>query len=293
MPSSPSTSAQAARQHLADQLRELRVRAKLSGVAFSRAAGWADASSVSKIEKGQRTVTAKHVLLWCHITGASVHQTEALLAEQADVVGMWTTYQQLNRGGLTRAQQAVRDRYERLRLLRSYQSRGFPGLLQTEAYTREVLTGVWDEQDVEVAERERDIEAAVAVRMERQKVLHSPGKRFVHIMEESAVRYRTLPEDIHREQILHTLEVMSLPTLTLGVIPLDADRGGMRPRETFIITDDMVVNLELVSGYLTITNSTEVAMYAGVFERLLALAVHGQRCRELLRRAFDDLGGAS
>jgi transcriptional regulator with XRE-family HTH domain len=291
MPSSPSTSAQAARRRLADQLRELRVNARLSGVAFSRAAGWADASSVSKIEKGQRNITAPHVLLWCRLTGASVQQTEALLAEQADVVGLWITYQQLNRGGLSRAQQAVRDRYEQLNLLRSYQSRGFPGLLQTEAYARGVLTGVWDEQCVDVADRRTDIEAAVAERMDRQKLLHTPGKRFVHVMEESALRFRTLPGDVHREQIRHTLEVMSLPSVTLGVIPLDADRGGMRPRETFIITDNLTVNIELVSGYLTITNSAEVEMYAGVFERLLPLAVHGQRCKELLHRALDDLGG--
>jgi transcriptional regulator with XRE-family HTH domain len=287
---SPSSSAQAARQRLGDQLRELRTVARISGVEFSRAAGWADATNVSKIEKAQRTITADHVRLWCRICGASAQRTEALLAEQAAVAGMWVTYQQLNRGGLTRAQKAVRERYERLSLMCTYQSRGFPGLLQTEAYTRGVLVGVWEEQGVEGDDREADIEAAVAERMDRQSVLHRPGRRFVHVMEESAVRYRTLPADIHREQILHTLEVMSLPSVTFGVIPLDADRGGMRPRETFIITDGKVVNVELVSGYLTVTDPVEVAMYGGVFERLLALAVHGERCRDLLRRALDDLG---
>jgi transcriptional regulator with XRE-family HTH domain len=291
MPSSSSSSAQAARRHLGERLRELRTFAQISGVAFGEAAGWADASSVSKVEKAQRTITVAHVLLWCRICEASDQQTEALLADQAAVIGMWVTYQHLNRGGLTRAQETVRARYERLRLMRSYQSRGFPGLLQTEAYARGLLAGVWEEQGVEATDRSADIEAAVAERMDRQRLLHRPGKRFVHVMEESAVRYRTLPADVHRAQILHTLDVMSLPSVTLGVIPLGSDRGGMRPRESFIITDDTIVTVELVSGYLTVGRPSEVAMYGAVFDRLLALAVHGEQCRKLLRRALENLGG--
>lgn len=289
MPSSPSSSAQAARRRLGEQLRQLRVAAHISGVAFGRAAGWADATSVTKIEKAQRTITADHVRLWCQICGVSGQLTEALLAEQADVAGMWVPYQQLNRGGLTRAQQVVRDRYERLRLMRAYQSRGFPGLLQTEAYAREVLTGVWDEQDVDGDDRYADIESAVAERMGRQSVLHRPGKRFVHVMEESALRYRTLPVAVHRAQLLHTLEVMHVPSVTLGVIPLDAERSGLRPREAFIITDGIVVNIELVSGYLTVTQPAEVAMYGAVFDRLLAISVHGERCTELLHSTLEGL----
>jgi transcriptional regulator with XRE-family HTH domain len=291
MPLSTHSSAQSARRRLGGRLRDMRTGAQISGVEFGQAAGWADASTVSKIEKAQRTITAAHVLLWCKICDASELQTEALLAEQAAVVGMWVTYQELNRGGLSRAQEAVRTRYERLRLMRSYQSRGFPGLLQTAAYTRGVLAGVWAEQGVEAADQDADIEAAVDERVDRQRLLHRPGKRFVHVLEESAVRYRTLPTDVHRAQILHTLDVMTLPSVTLGVIPLDSDRGGMRPRETFIITDDTVVTVELVSGYLTVSRPPEVAMYEKVFDQLLELAVHGEQCTELLQRALHDLGG--
>jgi transcriptional regulator with XRE-family HTH domain len=289
MPSSPSSSAQAARQRLGEQLRQMRRAARISGVRFAELAGWKDATNVSKIERAQRTITADHVRLWCRVTGASERRTEELLAEQANVARMWVTYQQLNRGGLSAAQKSVRKRYERLRLMRTYQPRGFPGLLQTEAYTRGVLEGVWDEQGVESDDRETDLAAAVAERIDRQSVLRRPGKRFVHVMEESAAKFRVLPRDVHREQILHTLEVMHLPSVTLGIIPMNAGRDGMRPREGFIITDDKTVNVELVSGYLTVTHPTEVAMYQHVFDRLLALAVHGDQCEEILRRALADL----
>jgi hypothetical protein len=268
----------------------MRRAVRLSGVEFARRAGWADATNVSKIEKAQRTITADHVRLWCRVCGASPQRTQELLAEQAAVAGMWVTYQQLNRGGLRRAQKSVRDRYERLRLMRSYQSRGIPGLLQSEAYIRETLIGVWDEQGVQADDRARDIAEAVAERLDRQSVLHRPGKRFVHVVEEAVLHYRTHPRDVHRGQLLHLLEVMRLPSVTFGVIPIHTDRGGMRPRETFILSDSERVSVEMVSGYLSITHPAEVEMYIKVFERLLALAVHGDRCVELIHRALHDLG---
>lgn len=47
---------------------------------------------------------------------------------------MWVTYQQLNRAGLKQAQRSVRPIYERASVVRAYQSRTFPGLIQTAAF---------------------------------------------------------------------------------------------------------------------------------------------------------------
>ncbi|MFF0577580.1 Scr1 family TA system antitoxin-like transcriptional regulator [Streptosporangium saharense] len=289
MPVSPSSSAQEARLRLAAQLRDMRKAAGLSGRQFAARAGWADATNVTKIEKGQRTITPEHIRLWCRTCGVSEQRVAELLAEQSVVVRMWVAYTQLNQGGLTRAQQSVREMFERLRLFREYQSRGFPGLLQTEAWTREVLGLVFDEQGVQADDREADVAAAVTERMNRQSVLRRAGKRFVFLMEESAVRYRTMSANTHRAQIKHVLKVMHLPLVSYGVIPMDVERGGMRPREAFTITDSNQVNIELVSGYMTITHPAEVAMYVGVFDRLAALAVYGRRCEAILRAALSDL----
>jgi transcriptional regulator with XRE-family HTH domain len=289
MSASSSSSAQAARERLARQLRDLRETARISGRTFAKLAGWADATTVSKIEKAQRTITRDHVRLWCQICGASEERTEALLAEQASAATLWVTYQQLNRRGLRGAQESVREKYERLRLLREYQSRGFPGLLQSAAWTRGLLEQVFAEQGVEVDDREGDLADAVAERMDRQSVLSRPGKRFVYVMEESAVRHRTLAPSIHADQIRHILEVRHQGSVLFGIIPQREDRGGMRPREAFIITEASQVNVELVSGYLTITHPGEVAMYISAFERLLALAVHGKACEAILRSVLDEL----
>ncbi len=50
------------------------------------------------------------------------------------------------------------------------------------------------------------------------------------------------------------------------------------------------VNVELISGYLTITQPREVAAYAQAFAELAELAVHGASARALIDKARDSLG---
>ncbi|PSK93022.1 helix-turn-helix protein [Haloactinopolyspora alba] len=285
MPASPSSSAQAARTRLADKLRELRTDVQISGVAFARAAGWADSSMVSMIERGRRTISPDHVRLWCRICGASELRTEELLAEQASVAGTWVTYQQLNRGGLKSAQQSVRDMFENLTQYRAYQIKVIPGLLQTEAYTTAALTMIRREQGVEV----NDVPAAVAERMDRRRVLLRPEARWVFVLEEPVLRYRPYQVEVHIEQLQHLLNVMHWPSVSLGIIPMDTYRSSMSPDESFNIIDQRLVSVELVSGYLSVTDPAEVEMYVRAWQRLFALAVHGDAAAGLIRDAIDKL----
>ena len=55
------------------------------------------------------------------------------------------------------------------------------------------------------------------------------------------------------------------------------------------VIDDQRVNVELVSGWLTITQPREIAMYADVFGRLSELAVSGAPARRLITAAIDAL----
>ncbi|TDB91003.1 XRE family transcriptional regulator [Actinomadura sp. KC216] len=293
VPSSSSSSAQQARQHLADQLRELRTDAGLTGREFARRAGWKDATKVSQVERANRPASAADVRLWCRLCGASEQRTKELLAEQRAVAGMWVTYQRLNRGGLKRAQESVRDIYERATLMRDYQTRVIPGLLQTDAYTHECLAAVKVEQLVETD----DVGEAVAERMDRQQVLRRPGARFVFLIEEPVLWLRSVPTDVHAQQLRHLLDVMRWPSVSLGVIPLTTDRRisyggdgpGVWPEEPFLITDNSLVNVELVSGFLTVTHPDEVAAYVRAWERLFPLAVHGDRVAAIISRVLESL----
>jgi hypothetical protein len=68
---SPSSSAQRARLDLAEQLREIRLDAGLSGHELSAAAGW-HASKTSRIENARQAVTDTDIRAWCKVCGGLV-----------------------------------------------------------------------------------------------------------------------------------------------------------------------------------------------------------------------------
>ncbi|MFC5752159.1 helix-turn-helix domain-containing protein [Actinomadura rugatobispora] len=290
---STSSSAQAARQRLADQLREIREDAGLTGRKLAELAGWHGVSKVSKIEHATRPISAEDLRTWCRVCDVPPARVEELLAELRSVTSTWLTYKQLNRGGLRRAQESVRDRYERANQMRAYATKALPGLLQTEPYTRAALRAVFIEQGVEADDAERDIAEAVAERMDRQRVLRRPGARFAFVLEEEVLWHRTIDRTTHIAQLRHLLKAMRRPAVSLGIIPRQADRTingpGVWPEESFLITNAEQVNVELVSGYLSITQPTEVAMYLAAWDRLFALAVHGERANQIIGSALESL----
>lgn len=285
MPSSSSSSAQQARQALADQLREIRLAAGLTGSALASRAGWHGVSKVSKIEHGVRPTSSDDVRTWCRVCAVSPERTEELLAEQRAVAGMWVPYQQLNRAGLRKAQESVRPSYENSALVRSYQPKIVPGLLQTAAYTTAMLKDARDRQRVQ----RDDVADAVAERARRQRVLTRAGHRFMFVIEEPVLRYRFCDPEILREQLLHLREATRLPTAWLGIIPLGGDRRKVLPREGFIMFDEERVSVELVSGVLSVTQPREIDMYLRDFTDLARIAVHGQAARDLITEALHVL----
>jgi transcriptional regulator with XRE-family HTH domain len=288
MPSSASSSAQAARQALADQLRDVRERAGLTGRALAAAAGWRP-QKISRIEHGVRPVSAADLMIWYRVCGVPAKRVEELLAERSAVAGMWTTMRRLHRAGLRHAQESVRIENEEVRLYRCYQPMVVPGLLQTAEYTRAALESVRDLLDL----NGDDIADAVAERMSRQRVLRRPDARWVFVLEEHVLRYRVFERDAHLAQLAHLAKVMKYPSVSLGIIPLDAHRPLRWPCEGFTMMDadhSRKVVVELVSGYLQINNPSELSLYRIEFDALAGVAVHGKAARALLRDAAEALG---
>lgn len=285
MPTSPSSSAQAARQRLGGQLRDMRTAAGLTGRDFASAAGWADASSVTKIEKGQRSITSDHVRLWCRLCGATERRQTELLAEQANVAGMWLNYRQLSQVGLKGHQDRIRSLYDDVRLFREYQTKVHSGLLQTPAMAGAYLTQARLEQHLDID----DVSEAVVARMDRQTVLNRPDARWLFLIEEDVLWYRPASDEIHAEQLRHLLHVMRHPTISFGVIPRRARRGGVCPEESFVMYDRSLVAVELISGYLNLVTPYELQMYAETWDRLSALAVYGDRAAALVQEVMADL----
>ncbi|MCB5912168.1 helix-turn-helix domain-containing protein [Streptomyces pinistramenti] len=279
---SSSSSAQAARQVLADRLREMYRDAGLEGKQLAAVCGW-HPSKVSRIATAKTSPSADDILAWCKACSAE-DQALDLIASLRTVEGMWLQWHRMERTGLRRAQEAVLPLYERTRWFRNYAPNFIPGLIQTSGYTEDVLRAV---------QRRRalidDVADAVAVRMERQRVLHEGQRRFAFLVEESALRNGLGSTETQVEQLEHVLTVGSLPNVSVGVIPAKVGRTRM-PVEGFMIFDKVQANVELVSGYLTVTQPSEVAMYADTFSTLADMAVYGPKARALITAAMNSLG---
>jgi hypothetical protein len=191
----------------------------------------------------------------------------------------------MERSGLRRAQESVIPLWERTRHFRAYSSWLIPGPLQTRAYIEALLTSIRDRRSLP-----DDLEAAVQVRVDKQRVLHEGGRRFAVILEESVLRHRIGGAETMAGQLGHLLSLATLPNISLGIVPLSADRSALWPVEDFWIFDEAQVNVELVSAFLTITQPHEVSMYAQTFADLAELAVYGAAARTLVTAAIDSVG---
>jgi hypothetical protein len=70
---------------------------------------------------------------------------------------------------------------------------------------------------------------------------------------------------------------------------MGADRRGLRPRESFDVTDSSLVTVEMLTGFLSLTHPEEIAAYVTAFDQLLSIAVRGSAARTLIREAVAAL----
>lgn len=127
--------------------------------------------------------------------------------------------------------------------------------------------------------------------MDRQHILYEGDHKFAFVLEVAALRYQIGGPAVLAGQLRHLLDVMRLPSVSLGIIPPNVDRTPRWPVEDFYIFDNLQANVELVSGFLTITHPREISMYAESFAALARLAVHGSHARRLISGALAELPG--
>ncbi|MBG0831575.1 helix-turn-helix domain-containing protein [Planomonospora sp. ID67723] len=279
---SSSSSAHQALQALGQRLRDIRVEAELSGRDLGRRTGW-HSSKISKIEYGKQTPTAADIRAWCEHCGAG-DQVADLVASLRAVEGMFVEWRQMERTGLRRAQETVLPLWERTRHFRIYSPRMIPGPLQTRAYITAVLTSLTRRRSIP-----DDVEQAVQVRVDKQNVIHEGDHQFAILLEENVLHHPIGGTETMAGQLGHLLTASTLPSVSLGIIPLDADRSSIWPVEGFWMFDEAEVTVELVSGHLTITQPHEITMYAQAFAELAELAVYGKTARMLITKAIAGL----
>ncbi|MEY9841788.1 helix-turn-helix domain-containing protein [Streptacidiphilus sp. EB103A] len=282
MPSSPSSSVEAARKAVAARLREIRRDAGITGHELAVRAGW-HASKSSRLENGVTPPGDDDIRTWCRVCGAD-DQAADLIAASRSADSMYVEWKRVQRTGLRRLQESYIPLFERTRVFRVYCSNVIPGLLQTPTYAMELLSDITAFRGAP-----NDVADAVAARMDRSRILREGDHRFAVLVEEAVLRYRVGDASTMAGQLGHLLAVMSLPAVSLGVIPFTTSRH-MWPVETFSIYDDEQAQVELLTAAVTVTAPTEIDQYVRAFGRLADVAVYGADARALITAAIAALG---
>jgi transcriptional regulator with XRE-family HTH domain len=280
-----TTPVRQARESLGARLREMRKDARLSGRALAAAMSW-HFTKVSKIENGDRSPSEVDIRAWCAACGAE-DQIPDLIATVRHVASMYHEYRRQMQAGMKYLTESSVPLYEQTSLFRIYDTTVVPGLFTTAEYAA-ALFKFWQE----FMGLKDDVDAAVEARMERQRVLYTGDRQFRAVMEEQVLRTRVGDADVMAGQLDRLMAVMSLPRVSIGVIPA----GGVRHSLTqgsFWMFDDSRVRIETVSASLTVTQPRDIALYSRVFELLQRSAVHGHEARQLIGRALRDLTGDS
>lgn len=198
---------------------------------------------------------------------------------------MYIEWRRLNRGGLRRAQESRRPLYDRTRLFKAYLPAVLPGFFQTPEYATALLSAITAFRGLP-----DDVAEAVSARMNRNRMLRAGDHRFALVLEETVLRFQVGGADVIRGQLRYLLDVMELPSVALGVIPVAASTRPLWPLEGFTIFDDERVHVELLSAQVTVTSPSEITLYVRAFERLAQLAVYGATARDLIIAALGALG---
>ncbi|WP_329428508.1 helix-turn-helix domain-containing protein [Streptosporangium sp. NBC_01495] len=281
MSTSPHSGSQQARQALADRLREIRLDAGLTARAIAEAAGWHE-SKCSRIEHARTLPSDADIRAWCTACDAQ-DQINDLIATSRAVDSMYVEWRRLQKSGLRRLQDSKVPLYEATRHFRVYCSHVIPGFLQTSEYAHALLAAFGAFHGVR-----DDTEKAVAARIARSRVLYEGNRRFALLVEESVLRYRIGDAEVMAGQLAHLLTVMSLPSISLGVIPFTAERR-IWALEGFNVFDEDLVQVELLTASLSVTQPSEVALYKKGFAKLAEVAVYGLHARALITAASETV----
>jgi transcriptional regulator with XRE-family HTH domain len=269
-----------ARVALGYRLRDIRRDARLTGRQLAGLAGW-HFTKVSKIEHGRSMPSEADIELWCFHCDAE-RQIPDLIAVARGIEMMYVELERLLRTGTARYQQELLDQETRTHHFRIFDPAIIPGALQTPDYAT-----VRFSEFAAMVGIPTDVQQAVAVRMERGKLLLSSDRLFHVVLGEHALHTGLADRDVLRDQLRHLLEVSRLPRLRLGILQTRVRHymtfGG------FWIFDDREVQMETYSAAVRITQPREIAMYAKVFEHYSKRAVYGEKAADLISQAIADL----
>lgn len=154
-----------------------------------------------------------------------------------------------------------------------------PGLLQTEAYMRELAAPAALDEDT--------LERWVVARLTRQRLLDDPRRSFTVIVTAGALGWRAgTPADMVA-QIDHIIERSRLPHVRIGVIPWGV-RAQRFPLHGWGIYERKLVIVGTMNATAVLSEPSDVSIYAELFEDLVTAARFDDQGRDVLARIAED-----
>jgi len=260
------------RRRLGTELRRLREAHSLKLEEVADKLGLA-ASTLSRIETGKaptRTAYLSAMLDLYGVDDPGQRQILVDMAREGHRKGWWAAWEDVLPTGF--------DVYVGLEAeaasLRAYESLVVHGLLQTEAYARELMTTVRRKQTPD------QIERLIQLRMQRQEII-LPGRadpiELWLILDEAVIRRAMGSPELMRAQLNHLADASQWPNVTLQVLPFCS---GLHPalNGPFAIIefperfDPDVVYTEGVGGQDYLERERDVRARAEAFDLLRAAA---------------------
>lgn len=238
-------------------------------------------SKVSKIERGFLLPSVEDVAALCRVYGIPDGERQGLLALVTGLREESSARVVLARG-VAGMQQRIGQLEASASLVRSFQPVMVIGLVQTAGYMRCVF-GIPDSHELSADE----IDAAIAAREARQRALDTPGKRFVLIMTEGALRWHAGSPAIMAEQVRAIAEASMRPNVRIGIIPWTTPVSQF-PRGGFHLYDDDAVMVATDAATAIMAASADITTYTEIFTALEKTACFGDAAREHLARIATD-----
>ncbi len=256
--------------------------AGLNGHELAARCGWSEAKT-SRIIHGRTPASDADIRAWCAACGDDGQVADLIAANRAADTA-YIHWRRLHRTGMRRAQVEIVPLFERTKHFRGYCSNVIPGLLQTSGYATALMSAITEFQGTP-----DDVVEAVEARLARSHVIREGDHRFALLIEESVLRYRVGDAETMAGQLGFLLEAMTLPRVSLRIIPFTAPRR-VWPLEAFTIFDDAEAQVELLAAKVTVTQPSEIAVYAKAFTELAGMAMVGTDARARITAAIDALG---
>ncbi|KUL41670.1 helix-turn-helix domain-containing protein [Streptomyces regalis] len=243
----------------------------------------ASVTKVAKIERGQVPIRDPDVRALCHLYD---EKDEAVIGKllalaKADrgrrkAKGWWNQYPQL----------AAMVEYVALEdiatSIRTWELAFIPGLLQTPDYARAVAVGAGSWEDP------REIEPFVEARLTRQARLRSERPlELWAVIHEGALRQLVGGRDVMRQQLGHLLDVATLDTVRIQVVPyLAGAHAGMIGAFSIVSFGEPgaldVVHMDVPSSTLWLESEEDAARHGRTFDRIARVGLAERNALDLI-----------